>query len=185
MSRIAAIRAAAAGVRASDDADDTIEEETDDAPEAPVKSKRKERSMSDENKAALDAAKTEGRAEAFKEANERMNAVFASEHYAGREGLAAKMLGKQGMSADDIIDILAATPKADTSAMSAQQREAADEAGRKEMRDALIQSGNSDIDANDAAGKSGGKDKSAEAQQAKAGWKRAASKVNRLNGFKD
>ncbi|HUD28311.1 MAG TPA: hypothetical protein VMQ93_05515, partial [Novosphingobium sp.] len=76
-------------------------------------STKKEKSMDDETKAALEAARTEGRDTGFKSANDRMNAVFASEHYAGREAAAAKLLGKPSLSAEDIVDLLADMPKAE------------------------------------------------------------------------
>lgn len=150
MSRIAQIRAAAAGASASEQADDNTETETqDDGTSPPAKSKRKDTDMAEaEQNAAVETAKKEGQAAGFKAANDRMNAVMASEHYAGREATANKLLSKEGMSAEDIIDVLATTPKAETSALSEEQaKEAAAEAGRKEMQDAIKSGQNSDVDA--------------------------------------
>ena len=112
-----------------------------DENETPENPKKKDDPMPDEteNKAAVDAARTEGHGAGFKAANERMGAVFASEHYTGREAMAAKLLGKPAMTAEDIIDVLADTPKAETSKLSAEElKAAAEEAGRKEMKSALI-----------------------------------------------
>jgi hypothetical protein len=156
MSRIAAIRAAAKGVSTPVD-DDENDEETceNDGATAPSKSKRKDSDMAEaeNNAAAIEAAKKDGHAQGFKAANERMNAVFASEHYAGREATAAKLLGKEAMSADDIIEVLADMPKVEQAALTEeQQRAAAEEAGRKEMREQIGQQGNSNVDA-DTGGK--------------------------------
>ncbi|MBB4859639.1 ribosomal protein L12E/L44/L45/RPP1/RPP2 [Novosphingobium chloroacetimidivorans] len=111
--------------------------------------------MDDETKAAIDAARTEGREAGSKSATERMNKVFASEHYAGREAAAAKLLGKPNLSAEDITELLADMPKAGVPEAPAlteeQQRAAAEEAGRKEMQAALEQNKNSDIDAGGGA----------------------------------
>jgi hypothetical protein len=68
--------------------------------EAPMASKPKDESFQ------------AGHAAGFKEASDRMAIVFASEHYAGREAYAHKMLGKAGLSGSDIVDLLAASPKA-------------------------------------------------------------------------
>jgi hypothetical protein len=119
-------------------------------------STKKEKSMDDETKAAIEAARTEGRDIGSKSANERMNKVFASEHYAGREAAAAKLLGKPNLSAEDITELLADMPKAGAPAAvltEEQQRAAAEEAGRKEMQAALDQNKNSDIDAGGGAPK--------------------------------
>jgi hypothetical protein len=149
MSRIAQIRAAAAGASASDVADEETPNTPDDGTAPPAKSKRKDDEMAEaEQNAAVETAKKEGHAAGFKAANERMAAVMASEHYAGREAAAAKMLSKEGMSADDIIDVLAASPKAETTATTPEaNKEAAEEAARKEMKDAIQSGKNSDVDA--------------------------------------
>lgn len=118
------------------------------------KSKKKDSDMSEETSAeALSAAKKEGFDAGFKAAIDRQNTVMASEHYKGREAQAATMLGKQSMSAEDIVDVLASSPKVEQSALTEeQQRAAAEEAGRKEMREQIGQQGNSGVDA-DAGGK--------------------------------
>jgi len=135
----------------SSDENDQDDENTPDDPTNP-KCKKKDHDMSDEqNAAALGTAKKEGHDAGFKAANDRMNTVFASEHYAGREAMAAKLLSKPGMSAEDIIDVLADTPKADKKGLSEEeQRAAAEAAGREVMKDALASGAkNSNIDAND------------------------------------
>jgi len=127
--------------------------DADPGDDKPQKSKQKENDMPDEEKAALvDAAKKEGQQAGFKEANDRMNKVFASEHYTGREATAAKLLGKPAMSADDIIDVLADMPKVEKSGLTEeQQRKAAEEGGRKEMQDAMNSRGNAELGQGDAS----------------------------------
>ena len=149
-------------------AGDTPEDQENSPPDEPgdedrenpptTTSNKKEKSVDEETKAALEAARTEGRDTGFKSANERMNAVFASEHYAGREAAAAKMLGKPNLSAEDIVELLADMPKAEPQGSTAalteeQQRTAAEEAGRKEMKAALEENKNSDIDAGNGGDK--------------------------------
>lgn len=110
----------------------------------------------DEMKAAVSAAEQKGREEATQAATQRMTTVFASEHYAGRETLAAKLLGKS-LSAEDVIDLLADAPKTAPVALTTEQiaaaSEAAELAAREEMKTTLAETGNSDID---ATGKPGG-----------------------------
>ncbi len=84
---------------------------------------------------------TEAYQAGYAAANARFTAVLASEHYAGREATAQKLLGK-AMSADDIIDVLASTPAAAVSATSA---EAAEVAARDEMRGAIGANVNSGV----------------------------------------
>jgi hypothetical protein len=63
-------------------------------------------------------AEAKGHAAGFKEATDRMNAVFASGHYAGREASAHVMLGNAKFSADEIIGVLAAQPKVEPAAIN-------------------------------------------------------------------
>jgi hypothetical protein len=125
-----------------------------DESETPENPKKKDDPMPDENdnKAAVDAARTEGHGAGFKAANERMNKVFASEHYVGREALAQSLLASDGLSADDVIGHLSKAPKAEatnTATLTEEQlRETAEEAGRQEMKAELGKNKNSDIDAN-------------------------------------
>lgn len=162
-----------------EDTDETATPETNDdegGKVPPTKSKKKEPEMADENtNAAVDAANKEGRTDGFKAATDRFNAVMASEHYAGREAAAGKLLTNASMfnaSAEDITGILAEMPKAEQAALTeAQQREAAEEAGRKEMQAELAKQNNSGIDAD---GGKGGAEKSADAT---AVWDRAIKAV--------
>ncbi len=87
-------------------------------------------------------------------ANERFGKVLASDQYAGRESLAHKLLGNAALGADDIIDALASAPKAASPAPEAGQN-AAEEAGRQVMRDALAEAGNSNVSPDGGAGGSG------------------------------
>lgn len=107
------------------------ETQTPPEPVAPPEEPEKEDTMSDEKP----AENAEAHAAGFKAANDRMKAVFASEHYAGREAYAAKLLGKD-LSAEDVIDLLGDAPKAsaaDPEAVAA----AAEEAARDEMQSHL------------------------------------------------
>lgn len=157
-----------------DDEPDTPGTEPDEPESLKSKSKKKEPDMSDENAEAVETAKKEGHDAGFKAANDRMNTVFASEHYAGREAMAAKLLGKPSMSAEDIIDVLADTPKADKKGLSEEeQRQAAEEGGRKEMQAALGQQNNSNIDAGGGNG-GGEQDKAAAASSA---WDKAYART--------
>ncbi|QZP06804.1 hypothetical protein [Caenibius sp. WL] len=151
-------------IRNPDDDDDL---DDDELPET----KPKEAEMADnvEVNAAVEAARKEGHTAGFKEANDRMNAVFASEHYAGREAAATKLLSKN-MSAEDIVDVLADMPKAEANAaLSDEQRKAAEEAGRKEMKDAMSETQNSNIEANGGGGKT--------KTDSRAVWAKAKAKV--------
>ena len=167
-----------------------LSEPMDDEPETPgcdpdepetktQESKKKDKDMTDEEKAAItDAARKEGHEAGFKAATDRMNAVFASEHYAGREATAAKLLGKPSMSAEDIVDVLADMPKAEKQELSAdQQREAAEAAGRQEMQDALKSQKNSNIDADSGQ-------KGASADEPNHGWGKAHAAVAKRYGRK-
>ena len=142
---------------AAADTTQEIEDENETSAK-PQESKKKDDDMSDsQNAAAVADAEKKGHEAGFSAANDRMNTVFASEHYVGREAMAAKLLGKPSMSAEDIVDVLADTPKAEKSALTDEEaKKAAEEAGRKEMKDALAGNKNSDIDAN-GGGKGGDK----------------------------
>jgi hypothetical protein len=132
------------------------DDDDEDEPDAGDGTSNEEPDMSEkpDTQAAVETARTEGHAAGFKAANERLGAVFASEHYAGREQLAQNLLGNASMDADAIISALAAAPKA-----AAPDGGGADpeEAARSEMRAAIVETANSDVDAN--GGKPGGGDK--------------------------
>ncbi|WP_394131925.1 S49 family peptidase [Marinobacter nauticus] len=68
--------------------------------------------------ADLDAAKAQGVTEGRQMERDRYAAVIGSEHYAGREGLASKMLAKEALSADEINEMLADAPKVDKTAQT-------------------------------------------------------------------
>lgn len=178
MSRFAGLPAALKATKATMEAPEDIEETEDDGDGTPppAKSKQKEPVMADENQsAALDAAKKEGHDAGFKAATDRFNAVMASEHYAGREASAAKLLTNASLfsaSADDVCAILADMPKVEHTALSEQeQREAAEDGGRKEMKEALGKGANSNIDAD------AGKDGKAKAESSAAVWDTAIAAV--------
>lgn len=114
-----------------DEAEEAEAEEAGDKPKG--KKKDKEYMNEDEANAAAAEARADERA--------RCIAVMSSEHFVGREAQAAKLLGKDGLSADDIIELLAAMEPA----------KAADPetAACEEMRAVLAEAGNSEIEAND------------------------------------
>lgn len=154
-------------------------EDEDDGTMPPNKSKGKDTEMTEaEHQAAVTAAQAEARTATMKESRDRMTAVMASEHYAGREAYAAKLLTKESLSAasaEDIIDLLADGPKVEQVALTEeQQREAAEEAGRKEMQTELAKGKNSQVEANDQGGKPDAKAK------ADSVWDRAYASVDAL-----
>ena len=123
------------------------EDEEDDTTTSEKKDKEK-KDMTTE----IEQAKAEGHAAGFKEANDRMNKVFASEHYEGREKTAQTLLGKN-MGADDIIDVLASTPKIEPSALLNSVESDPEATALAEMKDALAQTGNSSVEASGGASK--------------------------------
>jgi hypothetical protein len=177
MSRFAGLPAALkATTAAAKDQPEEIDDTDGDGEQPPAKSKKKEPVMADENQsAALDAAKKEGHDAGFKAATDRFSAVMASEHYAGREASAGKLLTKASLfsaSADDITDLLADMPKVERAALTEeQQREAAEEGGRKEMQAVLAKVKNSNIDAD------AGKDGKAKAESSASVWDSAINAV--------
>lgn len=136
--RLAAHRAAVASASAAMPDDeheipnpDTPDEDEDEETEAEAR-KKKDKPMSNETDqaAALAAAKGEG----FAEANARATTVISSEHYAGRETLAATLLGNAKLTGEEITTALAAAPKA----MAASATFVDDDAtARAEMRASL------------------------------------------------
>ena len=120
--------------------DTTPEDEPED--EGAGDGKKKEHKMSDTDTAALADAEAKGFTAGSKATHERYAAVMASEHYAGRETLALKLLGNDKLGADEIVDALsAADTKPEPEANSADPEAAA----RAEMQAALSQTGNSQI----------------------------------------
>jgi hypothetical protein len=102
--------AARAGKPKPDMEDDETMPDDDrkEASEAEDKGKKKdEKYMTEEEiKAATAAAASQAKADE----RARFSAVMASEHYQGREKLAATLLQQDGMSADAIIEALSAAP---------------------------------------------------------------------------
>jgi hypothetical protein len=119
---VAAAHAAEAEPSASDDED----EDDTDAPSMGDKKKSKDKEKDYMDDKAIAEAKAEERA--------RFGAVMASEHYQGREKLAATLLANDKMSADEIITALAAAaPAAPAKADDGDD----DAAARAAMRDKL------------------------------------------------
>jgi hypothetical protein len=132
----------AAADKPKDEENPVITDENDDGTEP--KSKKKDKDMSTETPVEQTAEYQAG----FKAANDRLNAVTASEHYAGREPSAHAMLGKS-MSASDIIDILATQPKIEPATIiidPAAATAAAEEAGKATMLAALNEQTNAALD---------------------------------------
>lgn len=131
-SRLAAHRANAPALEANAASDDDMDPQTQPTPDDDEeedeseagKNKDKPYMTEEEHKAALAAARAE--------ATTRMNTVLASEHYTGREKLAATLLGNDKMSAEEIVAALADAP-----APSAATPEGDEEAARAAMRDRL------------------------------------------------
>lgn len=156
--------------RAADTPDDDHDETCTDADcNTHGKGKKKDEPKMTDASTIDDTALAAARAEGFKAANERNAAVVASEHYAGREKLAANLLGNDKLSAADIIAALAEAPAPVAAATTDP-----DAAARAEMRDALAESGNSNVDAN-AGGRPAAEADSA--QQISASWDRAYDRV--------
>lgn len=133
-SRLAAHRATAPAMSAASEAEmDPTEMPDEDEDESEAGQKKKDKPYMTESEAS--AAIAAARAEGFAEATARANTVLGSEHYAGREALATTMLANDKLSADEIVTMLAAAPKAATPIAGG--AEADDEAARAEMRDNL------------------------------------------------
>lgn len=138
-----------------DDADE-------DRCEGGEKSNKKEKPMADEKThTAADVA------QARADERARFSTVLASEHFAGREALAQSLLATD-LAADAIVTALAAAPKAEASEAEPTDPDAA---ARAEMRDALAESGNSNVDAN-----AGAKPAAAQADNG-AVWDRAIANI--------
>lgn len=115
------------------------------------------------------AGATAGADAARKAANERFNTVIASEHYAGREKLAAELL-KSEMSADQITGALAAAPVAVKAEEPNGKADDADEKDRQLMRDRL-QGKNPDLGNDDEP------DAEAKAKAENHGWDKIHAEV--------
>lgn len=135
-SRLAAHRAMAPAMSAASEAEmdptEMPDEDEDDESEAGQKKEKPYMTESEAN-AAIAAARAEG----FAEATARANTVLGSEHYAGREALATTMLANDKLSADEIVTMLAAAPKAAAPAAPV-SAEADEDTARAEMRQNLL-----------------------------------------------
>jgi hypothetical protein len=142
----------------------------DDEPAKDSGGKKKDEEMKDDDKPVEQTdAFAAGHTAGLKEANARMNAVFASDEYAGREKLAHTLLNK-GMAADDIIETLASATKVEPAAIDhVAVTAAAEEAARAEMRGAM--------DAEPNSGANDGGEKPADAAPA-AIWDKAIEANN-------
>lgn len=151
---------------------DPANPETPDDPDEPD-SPEKEGSMTEVTQAAVDAARKEGHAEGVAEGRKaeqtRMTAVFTHENTKGREAHAARLLGRS-MTAEEITAELEHFPKAEALS-TAEQREAAEEGGRKEMRSELDKSENVDLGATKDA------DATSVRARSTARWDKANAKV--------
>ena len=154
--RIATIRAIASGAKApAAPITPKINANPKDDPAPPASPDPTENiDMSTENAQAIADARKEAAGEATKNATVRFSTVLASDEFKGREALGQHLLATTDLGADAIIATLAAAPAPGASALSDDaQRAAAEEAGRKEMRDAIAGGHNSDIDAGGGASK--------------------------------
>jgi hypothetical protein len=131
----AGIRLAARAGKPKPDMEDTMPDEDEDMEEdtdmKKPKGKKKETEYMNEEQAQ--AAISASRSEGFAEANARAGAVISSNHYEGREKLAAAMLANDKLSADEIVTMLAASPAASSAASS-------EDTDRASMRAALADS---------------------------------------------
>lgn len=152
----------------------------DDEDELQPESKKKDKDMTtitqEAHEAALATARAEAKAEGVKEANARTEAVMASEHYAGRETLVKTLLATD-LSVDQITASLAAAPKVEASSLltADELKAAAEEAGRKEMKDAIGQNKNSAVEPGSEGASGDGK---MSAQAIDAIWDKAVSRVS-------
>lgn len=140
----AGLRRASRAPQASDDSPGTTETGAEDEEES-VKKKDDYMTEEEHNAAVAEAsasAKAEGEKAGFDKANARMTKVTSSEHYAGNEKLAADLLAKSGLSADDIIGSLSIASDGKPQQESASQAsdEAAEQQARQEMRSNLADS---------------------------------------------
>lgn len=137
-------RAPRAAMPEPDDNDDELPE--DDCTDGKKKDKNMDKTHTQDD---VDTAAAQAASAATKAANERFNAVLASEHFAGREALGQKLLSNDKLSAEDIIDMLQAAEKKpepeasdDGGNMLAQMREGADADLGTEGGDTTLQAEN-------------------------------------------
>lgn len=169
-SRLAAHRANAPAIKSNAASDDDMDPQTPPTPDDDEdqdeseagKKKDKPYMTEDEHKAALAAARAE--------ANTRMNTVLASEHYSGREKLAANLLANDALSADAIISALSVAAKEGP----APNAEPDDDAARAAMRDKL---------AAEQPGKTTGEDDGEPTPAANHGWESIHAEIEKDRGL--
>jgi len=147
-----AVRAGDAKPAQDDDLNPDTPGEEDEETGSNKPQKKDGPAMDEETKAAIEAARTEGQNLGFKSASERINTVFASDHYAGREAFASKLLGKENLSAEDIIDLLGTAPKGAAPEASADAIAAAKEEGQREAMMTAATLATSNVDPNGGEG---------------------------------
>ena len=109
----------------------------------------------EEHEAAVAKATAEGIATGISQANDRNDAVMASEHYSGREPLAKTLLAT-GLSAAEITAALATAPKIEATALNlAEVEEKSEAAATAVMREAIASNVNSAINVSDGASATG------------------------------
>lgn len=111
----------------------------EDEPEADEGENEEEDEMSDETNTEEKEAKAADAA--TKAANERMQAVFASEHYAGNQTTANKLLLNANLSSDDIIGVLADLPKPEKQSSA----NPTDDAAAKKMNEVINSEKNAEL----------------------------------------
>lgn len=152
----------------------------DDEDELQPESKKKDKDMTTITQEAHEAAIAAAHADGMAKANARMNAVFASAEYVGREASAQHKLTAAeyaGFSAEQIIASLGKETKVEASTLLTKEEiEAkAEEAARKEMKGTIDQNKNSTV-VPGAEGASG--DGKMSAQAIDAIWDKAVSRVS-------
>lgn len=169
--RLAAHRASVPIASATDNQQVLTPEDRPDEEKSNDNPQPEESPMTDEEiKAAIAKAATEAAATATAAANARFTTVMASEHFPGREKVAANLLTNDAMTADSIIATLALIDKPNADTTKASDPEAG---AREEMKAAIAEGGNSNIEAG------GGKaEKADKAKAASDAWDRVYADLN-------
>lgn len=160
-----------AGDTAEPPSDVEDENEPDDEVGGQKKKKEDEMDDIDTNSENYKAGQAAALADATRKANERVGTVVASEHYVGREKLAANLL-KSEMSAEAIVGALAEAPLA-SKADDGDGGNNADEADRQLMREQLNRN-NPDLGNEDE----GEKDANAKAKADNHGWAKIHAEID-------
>jgi hypothetical protein len=160
-----------AGDTAEPPCDVEDENEPDDEVGGQKKKKDEEMDDIDTNSKDYKAGQAAAMNEATRKANERVGTVVASEHYVGREKLAANLL-KSEMSAEAIVSALAEAPLA-TKAAETDGGKNPDDEDRQLMRDQL-RGKNPDLGNEDE----GDKDAAAKAKADNYGWDKIHAEID-------